>query len=66
MSAEVLRRAWEPFYSTKKPGRGTGLGLTTVRNLAKQAGGFAKIVSAPGQGTTVTLCFPRAELGAQN
>ncbi|WP_094194396.1 hybrid sensor histidine kinase/response regulator [Bradyrhizobium viridifuturi] len=34
MTADVLHKVWDPFYSTKKPGRGTGLGLTTVRNLA--------------------------------
>ncbi|WP_083992120.1 hybrid sensor histidine kinase/response regulator [Bradyrhizobium embrapense] len=61
MPADVLHKVWEPFYSTKKPGRGTGLGLTTVKNLAKLAGGFAKIASAPGRGTTVTLHFPCIE-----
>ncbi len=59
MSAEVLERVWEPFYSTKRAGRGTGLGLTTVRNLTEQTRGFARIESHVGQGTTVRLYLPR-------
>jgi PAS domain S-box-containing protein len=60
MPAEVLERVWEPFYSTKRAGRGTGLGLTTVRNLAEQTRGFARIASTVGQGTTVSLYLLRA------
>jgi len=60
MSEEVLKRVWEPFFSTKQAGRGTGLGLTTVRNLVRQARGFARIASARGDGTTVSLYLPRA------
>jgi PAS domain S-box-containing protein len=60
MSPEVLARAFEPFYSTKEPGRGTGLGLAQVYGYARQTGGAARMTSAPGRGTTVTLLLPRA------
>lgn len=60
MSAEVMARVWEPFYTTKRVGRGSGLGLTTVRNLVEQSRGFARIMSAAGKGTTVSLFLPRA------
>lgn len=60
MSAEVKAHAFEPFYSTKAPGRGTGLGLSQVHGFAGQSGGTVEIESAPGSGTTVTLMLPRA------
>lgn len=55
MSAEVLRRAFEPFFSTKTPGQGTGLGLAHVRAVVAAHGGTVAIDSAPGVGTTVRL-----------
>lgn len=60
MSADVLTRAFEPFFSTKGPGAGTGLGLAQVYGLAKQSGGLATIESTPGIGTAVTITLPRA------
>ena len=61
MPPEVLERAFEPFFSTKGPGRGTGLGLSTVYGFAEQSGGHASIESAVGKGTTVSLYLPRAD-----
>jgi len=55
MSAEVRERALDPFYTTRKRGLGTGLGLSLVRGVAISAGGTVEIESTPGEGTTVTL-----------
>ncbi|MFY0690519.1 MAG: PAS domain S-box protein [Paracoccaceae bacterium] len=58
MPADVIEHAFEPFYTTKGPGQGSGLGLSMVYGFAKQSRGHARIVSAPGDGTTVTLYLP--------
>jgi len=59
MSAEVLTRAFDPFYTTKTTGKGTGLGLSQVYGFVKQSGGHVKIESAPARGTTVRFYLPR-------
>jgi signal transduction histidine kinase/ActR/RegA family two-component response regulator len=60
MSAEVAARAFDPFYTTKGRDKGTGLGLAMVHAFARRSGGVANLVSAPGQGTTITLLLPCA------
>ena len=72
MTAEVLARAWEPFFTTKPAGKGTGLGLSTVYGFVKQSGGDATLASTAGQGTCVSLTLPkgapsglRGEAGAE-
>jgi PAS domain S-box-containing protein len=58
MSPEVMDRAFEPFYSTKPKGQGTGLGLATVYGIVTQADGRIAIRSAPGEGTTIEVLLP--------
>ncbi|HYM32386.1 MAG TPA: PAS domain S-box protein [Candidatus Cybelea sp.] len=59
MSPEVAARAFEPFYTTKGLGMGTGLGLSMVYGFAKQSGGHVKIYTEVDHGTTVRLYLPR-------
>jgi CheY-like chemotaxis protein len=61
MDEDTLKRAVEPFFSTKGIGRGTGLGLSMVHGLAAQLGGGLSISSKPGLGTCVELSLPVSE-----
>jgi signal transduction histidine kinase len=62
MPAEVLARAGEPFFTTKAPGEGMGLGLFLTRAVLDQLGGRLELGSTPGQGTTVVLTWPAGGL----
>ncbi|SCY67885.1 PAS domain-containing hybrid sensor histidine kinase/response regulator [Paracoccus tibetensis] len=59
MTPEIAAKAFEPFFTTKGVGQGTGLGLSQVFAFARQSGGHVAIRSAPGEGTTITLCLPQ-------
>jgi two-component system, cell cycle sensor histidine kinase and response regulator CckA len=65
MSPEVRARIFEPFYTTKAPGKGTGIGLSTVRSIVEAHGGILHVQSAPGRGTEFQMYFPaQVETGA--
>ena len=57
-----LARIFEPFFSTKEEWRGSGLGLSTVRDIVEQSGGFVTVESQRGEGATFNLDFPALEL----
>jgi PAS domain S-box-containing protein len=61
MNAEAQKHVFEPFYTTKEPGQGIGLGLSTVYGIVKQSGGTILLDSAPGSGTTFRIFLPVVE-----
>ena len=64
MDSEVASRAFEPMFTTKASGQGTGLGLATVYTIVTQAHGMIDLSSAPGSGTSIEIYLPAANSGA--
>lgn len=61
MSPEILRRIYDPFFTTKEIGKGTGLGLSTALSIVKSHGGFVNTYSEPGRGTRFSVYLPATE-----
>jgi PAS domain S-box-containing protein len=65
MNTDVLERVFDPYFTTKQPGEGTGLGLAVVHGIVEKYGGHIAIRSTPGQGTVVTVRIPQIHSGGE-
>ncbi len=63
MAPEVLERIYDPFFTTKAPGEGSGLGLSIVHGIIKSHDGIIKVDSKPGQGTSFSIFIPKVAYG---
>ena len=63
IAADALARIFEPYFTTKRPGEGTGLGLFVTRTLVENLGGRIEVRSAVGEGTTFSVILPAEESG---
>lgn len=61
MPPEIRQRIFEPFYTTKEPGKGTGLGLPMVKNFVDSSDGRIEVVTAAGEGTSIRIFLPKSE-----
>jgi signal transduction histidine kinase len=66
MSAEVLARVFEPFYTTKEAGKGSGIGLSQVYGFIRQSGGHIRLISTPDLGTEAGLYLPVSPAAVPN
>ncbi|HEX2965466.1 MAG TPA: PAS domain S-box protein [Syntrophorhabdaceae bacterium] len=65
MTPEIMQRAFDPFFTTREPGKGTGMGLSVVYGIVRDLGGEISVSSEPGEGTTFSIFLPKTEIEAR-
>ena len=66
MDPQTAASIFEPFYTTRAPGHGTGMGLVTVKRNVEEAGGIICVDTTPGKGTRITVRLPRSNSPRSN